>query len=223
MPGAETSGAERHPLLTVLLDAVDGRFPPVDGAVTVVPALGRGLECATAFTGHAVVATGRPDADVQAQRPDGFGGSMAPDFLRWLAGPRGWVGSIDNVLVARGAGGPPQLPLLEPDEHPDVEATHRVRYAREVRDRVRVFGDKRGLVILAAGVAGRRELSIEAEPQGHGRGWGRSLLVDALTLVPAGEPVFAAVAPGNARSLRAFLGSGFVPIGSEVLIRPEPR
>lgn len=212
---------EPHPLLTALLEAAEGRFPPVDGVVTVVPGLGRGLECATAFTGHAVVATGLADAAVQRQRPDGFGGSMAPDFLRWIAGARGWVGSIDNVLVARGTGGVPRLPLLKPGEREDVESTHRVRYAREVRDEVRVFGDERGLVILAAGVAGRLELSIEAEPQGHGRGWGRSLLVDALTVVPAGEPLFAAVAPGNARSLRAFLATGFVPVGSEVLIRPD--
>jgi hypothetical protein len=60
-----------------------------------------------------------------------------------------------------------------------------------------------------------------ALPDGHGRGWGRSLLTDALGLVPAGEPVFAAVSPGNARSLRAFLGVGFVPIGSEVIVRPH--
>jgi hypothetical protein len=210
-----------HPLLALLLDAADRRFPPVDGAVAVAPALGRGLECATAFTGHAVVATGLADAAVQAQRPDGFGGSMAPDFLRWVAGPRGWIGSLDNVLAARGTGGPSQLPQL--DERADVEDTHRVRYARELRDDVRVYGDERGLVVLAAGVAGRRELSVEAAPQGHGRGWGRSLLLDALTLVPADEPVFAAVAPGNARSLRAFLATGFVPIASEVLIRPQQR
>lgn len=55
---------------------------------------------------------------------------------------------------------------------------------------------------------------------GQGRGRGRSLLADALTLVPSGEPVFAAVTPGNARSLRAFLACGFVPLGSEVLLRP---
>ena len=42
--------------------------------------------------------------------------------------------------------------------------------------------------------------------------------MDALSLVPAGEPVFAAVSPGNARSLRAFLAVGFYPIrhGGEV-------
>jgi hypothetical protein len=34
------------------------------------------------------------------------------------------------------------------------------------------------------------------------------------------EPVFAAVSPGNARSLRAFLAAGFVPLGSEALIEP---
>ncbi|RIQ11374.1 hypothetical protein DY240_28965 [Jiangella rhizosphaerae] len=44
--------------------------------------------------------------------------------------------------------------------------------------------------------------------------------VHALRLVPAGEPVFAAVTPGNARSLRAFLACGFTPVGSEVLLRP---
>lgn len=43
---------------------------------------------------------------------------------------------------------------------------------------------------------------------------------DERGLVPAGEPVFAAVAPGNARSLRTFLATGFVPIGSEVILRP---
>jgi hypothetical protein len=32
--------------------------------------------------------------------------------------------------------------------------------------------------------------------------------------------VFAAVAPGNARSLRAFLSEGFVPVGSEVIVQP---
>jgi len=77
------------------------------------------------------------------------------------------------------------------------------------------------VVTLAEGLAGRREVSIEAAPDGQGRGWGRSLLVDALGLVPSGEPVFAAVSPGNARSLRAFLALGFTPIGSEVILRPQ--
>ncbi|WP_256339262.1 hypothetical protein [Streptomyces sp. 2224.1] len=59
--------------------------------------------------------------------------------------------------------------------------------------------------------------------QDSGRGHGRSLLADALSLLPEGEPVFAAVSPGNARSLRAFLACGFTPVGREVLLRPERR
>ncbi|WEV26158.1 hypothetical protein OYE22_13820 [Streptomyces sp. 71268] len=205
-----------HPLLTYFLDAADGRFPPADGQVTVLPPLAHGLECSAAFTAHAVVATALPAAEVHAQGPDGYGGSMAPDFLRHLAGPKGWVGVTDAVLVARGLPGPPRLPpRLDADDHP------RVRYARELRTDVAVHGDERGLVTLARGLAGRRELSIELDsPDSPSAGAGRSLLRAALTLVPAGEPVFAAVSPGNARSLRAFLAVGFTPIGSEAILRP---
>ncbi|PJN29089.1 hypothetical protein [Kitasatospora sp. CB02891] len=208
---------EAHPLLGYFLDAAEGSFPPVDGGVTVVPPLGGGLEGSVAFTGHAVVATARSAAEVEAQGPDGFGGSMGPDFLRYLAGPGGWIGCIDATLVARGRGGPAQLgPLDGADGHP------RVQHAREVRTDVGVYGDGRGLVTLAQGLAGRRELSIELHrPDDPGPGRGRSLIADALTLVPDGEPVFAAVSPGNARSLRAFLACGFTPIGSEVLLRPH--
>jgi hypothetical protein len=83
-----------------------------------------------------------------------------------------------------------------------------------------VHGDERGLVTIGAGLGGRRELSVEAaEPN---RGHGTALIAEAIGLVPEGELLFAAVSPGNARSLRAFLGLGFTPIGSECLIRPNP-
>jgi hypothetical protein len=206
-----------HPLLQLLLNAAEGRFPPVDGGVTVMPALDRGRACSIGFTGHAVVATDLDPAEVRSREPDGFGGSLAPDFLRWLAGAGGGIGTIDVTLVARGQGGSGSPPPPRPDlaDHP------RVRYAQEIRSDVRVFGDERGVVTLASGLAGRPELSIEAAPDGQGHGAGRSLLRDALSLVPSGAPLFAAVAPGNARSLRAFLAVGFVPIGSEVLITPS--
>ena len=55
-----------------------------------------------------------------------------------------------------------------------------------------------------------------------GRGVGRSLLADVRGLVGAGEPLLAAVAPGNAASLRALLAAGFVPLGSVQLVRPGP-
>lgn len=215
MPAA----ADPHPLLGYFLDAVRGRFPPPDGAVTVLPALPGGLECSVAFTGHAVLATALPAADVQARRPDGFGGSLAPDFLRYLAGPKGWIDVIDATLACLGTGGKPRLrPLSGVDDH------SRVQRARELRTAVRVFGDDRGLVTLSAGLAGRTELSVELHrPQDGSHGHGRSLIADALTLVPAGAPAFAAVPPGNARSLRAFLATGFTPIGAEVLLRPQRR
>jgi GNAT superfamily N-acetyltransferase len=98
------------------------------------------------------------------------------------------------------------------DTHPRVQLAHRLR------THVEVYGDERGFVTLANGLAGRRELSIEVPSDRQGRGVGRALLGDALGLVAAGEPVFAAVAPGNARSLRAFLALGFIPLGCELVL-----
>lgn len=203
-----------HPLLAFLTDAAEGSFPPVDGGVTVVPPLAGGWECSVAFTGHAVVATSRPADEVMAHGPDGFGASMSPDFLRWLAGPNGFTGVIDVMLFARGNGRPGLPRRTDLDEHP------RVQYARQYRSDVVVYGDERGLITIGAGLAGRRELSVEASA--HNRGHGTALIAEAVNLAPEGELLFAAVSPGNARSLRAFLSLGFVPIGSECLIRPEP-
>lgn len=76
---------------------------------------------------------------------------------------------------------------------------------------------------LAEGLAGRLEISVAVAPGQGGSGTGRGLVRDALRLVPEGEPVFAAVSPGNARSLRLFLALGFEPVGSEVLVRPDRR
>jgi L-amino acid N-acyltransferase YncA len=88
---------------------------------------------------------------------------------------------------------------------------------------VRAFGDERGMVTLARGLGGLLELSFEVEAERRGAGLGRSLLRDALALAPSGEPVLAAVAPGNAASLRALLAAGFTPIGSVQLVRPGAR
>lgn len=202
-----------HPLLDLLTDAAEGRFPPVDGGVSVLPPLRGGWECSVAFTGHAVVATARAAEDVMAQGPDGYGASMSPDFLRWLAGPTGFTGVIDVMLFARGTGRPALPVRTDLDDHP------RVTYARQYRSDVVVYGDERGLITIGAGLGGRRELSVEASS--HNQGHGTALIAEAVNLTPEGELLFAAVSPGNARSLRAFLGLGFTPIGSECLIRPE--
>jgi hypothetical protein len=200
-----------HPLLQCLLDAWQGRPPPVDGAVTVVPPAGR-VEASVAFTGHAVVATSMPADAVRDREPDGFGGAHAPEFLVWLA-RGGSIGVLDLVLVTSGTGrGSSLAPRADLAGHP------RVAHAVRLRDDVQVWGDERGLITLGSGLAGRRELSVEAAVPGAGHG--RELIAEGLGLVPEGEPVFAAVSPGNVRSLRAFLNMGFVPVAGEVLLLP---
>ena len=207
------SDSTPHPLLAHLLAAAGGRFPEIDGGVTILPPLNDGLECSFAFTGHAFIATALPEDEVYAGKPDGYGGAMLPSFLAYLAGPDGETGLCDATLAGRGTGGA-RLPLRT-----DLDDHSRVRYARTLRRDVRVYGDERGLVTLSAGLAGRRELSIELFDGAYGRG--RSLLDDAMTVVPQGEPVFAAVSPGNARSMRLFLAAGFTPIGGEAILRPH--
>lgn len=228
VPVEPADPAEPHPLLAHLHAAADGRFPEIDGGVTILPPLADGLECSYAFTGHAFIATALSEDEVHAGKPDGYGGAMLPSFLAYLAGPDGETGLCDATLVRYGLGAPEGggvregggvqesggLPLRT-----DLDDHSRVRYARALRRDVRVYGDERGLVTLSAGLAGRLELSIELFPGAEGRG--RSLLDDALAVVPQGDPVFAAVSPGNARSLRMFLTAGFTPIGGEAILRPR--
>jgi hypothetical protein len=196
--------------LAIYDDAVAGRFPESDGGVTYLPALGRGLEAVVCFTGHAFIAS-RLDREVFADlAPDGFGGALHPEILLRMAGRQGAVGSIDLTLWAKGRGGGDLEPNIALDDHP------RVAYARARREEVRAYGGPDGLFTLAVGLGGRLEMSVETAPGGRR---GRDLIDQAMTLIPKGESLFAAVAPGNARSLRSFLACGFVPLGSEVLVR----
>ena len=92
--------------------------------------------------------------------------------------------------------------------------------ARRLRREVAVYADLegRGLVTLGRGLAGRWELSVEVAPAHRGAGLGRRLIAAGWRLAPAGAPLFAQVAPGNAASLRAFLAAGFRPAGAEALL-----
>jgi hypothetical protein len=161
-----------------------------------------------------VIATALSEQEVLARGVDGFGGCLAPPFLCWLVGA-GDFESIDVTLTARGRGQGRLPRRSDLDDHP------RVQLAQRLRSEVEVYGDERGFVTLSNGLAGRRELSIELPSEQQGRGLGRLLLYDALGLIPLGEPVFAAVAPGNARSLRAFLALGFRPLASEMVLLPR--
>jgi len=202
-----------HELHRVLLDAVDGRFPAVDGGVDIVAPMAGDHHAVVEFTGHSFVLTDRDRDDVLARGADGFGGASHPDLLRWLAGPDGWIGSHDAVLAARGIGGGRLAGRDDLDDHPRV-----VRSRHHRRD-VDVYGDETGVVTIGRGLVDRLEVSVEVFPAGMA-GAGRRLIVEALGLVPAGEIVFAQVAPGNAASLRAFLSCGFAPIGAETLLLP---
>lgn len=208
-----------HPLLAILHDAAEGRFPPVDGSVEVLPPDETGSWAIVEFTGHAFVLGDVQMAALEEAGADGFGGAGHPDVLRLLAGEDGWIGCHDAVLVRR-TGHPPTEPPLavrtDLDDHP------RVARAREHRRDITVYGDDTGLVVVGRGLAGRTEMAVELlDPGAGGHGGGRQLIRRAVAALPGEGWVFAQVSPGNAASLRAFLAAGFTPIGSEVLVHPE--
>jgi hypothetical protein len=168
------------------------------------------------LTGHSYALTEHALVDLRALGADGFGGSTHPDVLRWLAGPDGWIGSIDVVLVATARPGDRLADRSDLEHHP------RVARARAHRRDVRVFGDDRGVVTLGRGLVGRLELSVELyDVTSRSAGAGRALVCAGLAMASHGALVWAQVSPGNAASLRAFLACGFAPIGSEVLLKPH--
>ena len=205
-----------HPLLAIVESAAVGEFPAVDGGVTLVRPLRGGIEAIVCFTGHAVIATRFSHDEIDDLSPDGFGAATHPAIQMRMANG-GTIGVTDVTLVASGLGGAPLVePTHEWDDHP------RVAYARGQRTDVVVYGDSSGFVTLGSGLAGRTEMSIEVAEDFHDTGHGRRLIHAARGLVAPDQHLFAGVSPGNARSLRSFLSQGFVPIGSEVIIIPNP-
>lgn len=196
--------------------AAEGRFPPADGAVTFVAPHRRGIEAIVAFTGHAYIMTELPSRELDDLQPDGFGRALDPAIqIRVARG--GEVGVNDATLAWRRRPVQPGAIVeltSEYDDHP------RVRHARSIREDVRVHAGADGLLTLSSGLAGRPEMSVEVWSPGLGQG--RSLIRAAQALSRS-DVLFAAVAPGNARSLRAFLAEGFQPLASEVVIIPGAR
>ena len=182
-----------------------------------------GVEAIVAFTGHAVLAVAPdiPDRLLVSLGADGFGGAHDPRLITALGGPGGWIDSLDILMAGRGRGHPGVPPRLA--SRPDLAAHPRAAFAARIRDQSRLLGyeDRRrsALAVISRGVAGLTELSFELEPGHRGQGGGTDLVRDALTAIPAGELVMAAVAPGNAASVRALLSAGFIPLGSLQLFR----
>ncbi|MEP6798055.1 MAG: N-acetyltransferase [Lapillicoccus sp.] len=216
-----------HPVARLLGEAMAGRFPAVDGGWTRVEPWAPGLEAVLAFTGHAVIAVGSDVSDrrLASWGMDGLGRAHDPRLVADLAGRGGWVDSLDAVLVTRGAGGRPgEGGELVP--RPDLEDHPRVAYARGVRRDVHAYGRPTGrdvVVTLGQGLGGLNELGVELGGAALGTGGAAYLIGQARALVPTSEPLVAAVAPGNARALRAFLSAGFRPVASVQLWRPSPH
>src|SRR5699024_10062331 len=133
------------------------------------------------------------------------------------------IGSIDAVLAATGGGDGSAEDVADGLEEIEAREHPRVVRALRYRDDVRVWRtpDGAGRLIVGRGLAGRWETAFEVEPLARGRGLGRRLAAAAPALVPAGEPVWAQVAPGNAASLRAVLAAGYQPVCAEVLLPPR--
>lgn len=200
-----------------LLTAVaDGRFPPGDGSLTVLPQPSIRDAGVIAFTGCSVVFADVDEHWVRDQLPaDDVSAPLNPPFLHALARRlQRRVNNIDLLTVAGSLSGEPPIDLIETTErsHP------RVVRAASHRDDVSAWTTDGGLLTLGRGVAGRWEMALEVEPSAQGSGLGRRLATAARHLVPADEPLWAQVAPGNARSVRALLAAGYQPIGAEALL-----
>ncbi|MFL4907165.1 GNAT family N-acetyltransferase [Streptomyces sp. MMS24-I2-30] len=209
-----------------LADIVDaaarGVYPPDDGGTTVVPQHQYRDAGVIAFTAHAVVFTDEDPRWVRgalgAVDCDPLAAALHPRFLAAFMARTGRAhDTVDALLVGAPLpdGPPPALREITDPGHP------RIAYARGRRDAVRAWAADGGVVTLGRGVAGRLEVSVEVDGAARHRGLGRDLVTAARRL--AGEPVWAQVSPGNARSLRAFLAAGYRPVGAEALLSATAR
>jgi GNAT superfamily N-acetyltransferase len=233
-----TSTAALHHLLA---DVARGVFPPADGAVTYLPQPSERDAGVIAFTGHSVVFADVGHDGLHALLPPGDPGApLGLLFLNALSARTGrTLNGIDMLTVA--APWPPHRPSQpergERENQGESDAcdglaqlteltraadrTHpRILRALRHRDQVRAWAVPGGTVLIGRGVAGRWETAVEVDPAARGRGLGRRLARAARRLAPAGEPLWAQIAPGNAASVRAFLSAGFTPVGAEALLVP---
>lgn len=212
-----------HPLREMLDAAARGQFPPVDGRVDVMPPPEHFAGAVIGFTGHFVVAADLDPSEVRRKLgPEGdFSVPMSAAFLTWVAEQVGSrAATFDALLCAFGEGSGPPVWLHEAPslEHPRVARATRYRHETKVF----TAEDRNAVLIVGRGLCGRWEIGYEVAPDAQGRGLGRRLVAAARGLVPAGEPVWAQVAPGNAASLRSTTAGGFVPVAAEVLF-PRSR
>jgi GNAT superfamily N-acetyltransferase len=206
-----------------MLDATaSGVFPPADGRTTVVPQPTPGDAGVLSFTAHSVVVTDEDPDWVRATLRDtvrdagcdALAAPLNPYFLAPFMERTGRTAeTVDAVLVGTPLPGEPPLALTEIEDagHP------RIDYARGRRDAVRAWAAEGGVLVTGRGFAGRLEVSVEVDESVRHRGLGRLLVTAARHLVT--EPLWAQIAPGNARSARAFQSAGYRQVGAELLLR----
>ncbi|MFI9826051.1 GNAT family N-acetyltransferase [Streptomyces sp. NPDC051913] len=204
-------------LRDILDAAARGVFPSADGRTTVVAQASPRDAGVLAFTAHSVVFTDEdPDWVHETLRGldcDPLAATMNPRFLAAFLERTGRrAETIDTMLVGPPLPGEPPLALREIEDagHP------RIVYARGRRDEVRAWTADGGVLVMGRGIGGRLEVSVEVDEGVRHRGLGRLLVTAARQLVA--EPLWAQVAPGNARSMRAFQAAGYRPVGAEVLL-----
>lgn len=182
-----------------------------------MPSPGPPCDAIVGFTGHFVIAADVDPGEVAARMPAGdFSVPFSPPSLQWIAAHTHRVAATYDALlvsIADGVGAPSWLRPADDLAHPRVDRAARFRLIESVW----TTDDGTGLVIVGRGLCGRWEVGYEIAPDARSRGLGRRLVGAARHLAPAGEPLWAQVAPGNAASLRSTLAAGFVPVAAEVL------
>ena len=220
MPSSE------HPLALLLADAANDTFPDSDGSVEYLPEPDMVAAALVSFAGRLWVCGASPERVKGMLRPGAFSDWFGPAACAAIAAEHGvHVGNLDALLAAPGTGegladaaADPWLVEIEDLDHP------RVARSRRYRPEARVFttADDDGVLLVGRGLVGRWEVAFEVDPAARGRGLGRRLATAARGLVPAGEPIWAQVAPANAPSLRAVLAAGYRVVGAELLFAAEP-
>ncbi|CAL9589546.1 hypothetical protein SUDANB176_05204 [Streptomyces sp. enrichment culture] len=216
------TSTRRNTLRDILDAAARGVFPAPDGGTTVVAQPSGRDAGVLAFTAHSVVFTDEDPAWVRRTLASADCDALAATMnARFLAAFMERTGRrTDTIDVMTVAAPLPDAPL--PDGPPlaleriDDPGHPRVVSARGRRDDVRVWAADGGVLILGRGIAGRLEVAVEVAEEARHRGLGRRLALAARRLT-GGEPVWAQISPGNARSLRAFQAAGYRPVGSEAL------
>ena len=209
----------RQALAAILEAVANGQYPPADGRVTIVPQPSARDAGVFAFTAHSVIFADADPDWIAAQLPPGdLSAALSPRFLHALATRLGREAHQTDMLVCAAAlAGPPPIELTAEADPAHPRITRALRY----RDDIRTWQADGGVLLLGRGAAGRWEVAVEIDAGRRGRGLGRSLATAARHLVPGGAPLWAQVAPGNAASVRAFLGAGFRPVGAESVLTPS--